>query len=502
MIRWCMWSVCATALVFASAQHSGAQAKDDDADKKREDIFGKPFAEQVEDAVDAGCDWLKKQQGIEKGEDPAIFGKFPPNPPLYGKGEPHKYRVARTAFPIQALCKSGVFHDEPEIEKAMNWLRKHYVEQGAVDYMQGFENSKTYEDATVLNAIEAYYISAWEAKARGLSNPASRFQKDKDGKRVPIKRWGTEEKGAKKKKKARDFRLDRKDMKMCEIAIKGLEKRFRKGDGGWRYDPKGMGESDPQVDVSATQYAILGLKAATRLGVRYDKKMLLEAYRYLKAQQDKDGPEVKARWKKSKEDEEDGDSRKKPDRRTSSGEPPAEPETLKARGWGYSRESKHGTPEQQARDRSTYGSMTAAAVNALILIRDELVDDPAHQKNWAGLESECNTMIGDGLAWLIHNWDMTSNPRAGMYRFYYYLYTVERMGMLGGIDEIGGHDWYREGAEVMLKQQEDNGMWDPQNEVDPSDIYNTCYALLFLKRATEGTDRPIPVITGGDYSED
>jgi hypothetical protein len=501
MLKWMTWSVATAVVLFGMMQPSVAQKKDDeDPDKKREDLFGKPFAERVEDAVDAGCDWLKKQQGIEKGEDPAIFGIFPPDQPTYGEGEPHRYRIARTAFPIQALCKSGVFHDEPEIEKAMNWLRKNYTEQGAIQRMEGFVGSMSYEDATLLNAVEAYYISAWEAKARGLANPGSRFEKDKDGKKVPIKRWGTEEKGAKKKKKERDFKLERKDQKMCEIAIKALEKSFRggvSGGGGWRYSPKGTGQTDPMVDVSATQYAILGLKCATRLGLRYDKSMLADAFRYLRGQQEKDGPEVIGRWKKADDGEED--DKKKDGRKTSSGDNPPAQQKLKARGWGYSRESTHGDEERQAADRMTYGSMTAAAINALILIRDELVDDPGQRRTWEKLEGECNAMIGDGLAWMIHNWDLSSNPRRGMHRFYYYLYTVERLGMLGGIDEIGGHDWYREGAEVLLKQQEKDGKWDPQHEVDPSDIYNTCYALLFLKRATEGTDRPVPVISGGDY---
>ena len=143
--------------------------------------------------------------------------------------------------------------------------------------------------------------------------------------------------------------------------------------------------------------------------------------------------------------------------------------------------------------------MTAAGVNALIIIRDEMVDDPGQRKAWTAMEKDCNLMIGDGLGWMINNWSMQENPAAGMYRYYYYLYTVERLGMLGGIDEIGGHDWYYEGAKQLLDQQTkggaSDGMWDIQNEIDPSDIYN---ALLFLKRASSGVDRPIPVITGDE----
>jgi hypothetical protein len=470
-------------------------AQDAGDDKKREDIFGKSFEDQVEEAVDEGCDWLKKQQGIDPVDPKPVFGKFPENPPTYGAGTPHRYLIARSAFPIQALCKSGCFVDDPAIAKAMEWLRENYTENGAHDNMQGFVASTTYEDSTVLNAIEAYYISVWETNEEGLTNPSKRFKNvEKDGKKekVAIKRWGTEEKGAKKKKKDRNFKLEKKDMKICEIAVKALELRFRKayGGGGWRYGKSGQGESNPEIDASATQYAILGLKCATRLGIKYDKKLLLDVFRFYRGEQDKDGPVVKAKWKKAANDDDD---EKKKDRST--GAPPTSPE-LKARGWGYARKSTH-----QELDKQTYGSMTAAGVCALILVRDEMVEDVAEKKNWEKVEAECNTMIGDGMAWMIHNWDMKQNPGAGMYRYYYYLYTVERLAMLGGFDEIGGHDWYMEGAKVLLEQQDASGMWDIQNEVDPSDIYNTCYALLFLKKASTGVDRPIPVLTGGDGEE-
>jgi hypothetical protein len=468
-------------------------------DKKREDIFGKSFEDQVEEAVDEGCDWLKKQQGIDPVDPKPVFGKFPENPPLYGAGEPHRYLIARTAFPIQALCKSGCFTDDPAIEKAMNWLRENYTENGAVLMGSGAVGSTTYEDATLLNAVEAYYISAWEANAEGLATPSKRFKtvEDENGKKtkVPIKRWGTEEKGAKKKKKDRNFKLEKKDQKMCEIAVKALETRFRKayGGGGWRYAKGGMGENDPEIDASATQYAILGLKCASRLGIKYDKKMLFEVFRFYRAEQDKDGPAVKAKWKKSADDDEKDE--KKKDRSTGTDAPPAK--DLKARGWGYARKSGH-----QPLDKQTYGSMTAAGVNALILVRDELVEDVAEKKNWEKVEAECNTMIGDGMAWMINNWSMSENPGAGQYRFYYYLYTVERLAMLGGFDEIGAHDWYMEGAKVLLEQQDKSGMWDIHNEIDPSDIYNTCYALLFLKKASTGVDRPPPVLTGGDGEDE
>ncbi|MEE9311503.1 MAG: hypothetical protein V3V10_03725, partial [Planctomycetota bacterium] len=227
-----------------------------------------------------------------------------------------------------------------------------------------------------------------------------------------------------------------------------------------------------------------------RLGIEYNKKKLFSMYHYFRIGQDKDGPVVKAVVR-------EGDPEPNEDKDKSTDWQPSK--DYKARGWAYTREDIH-----EEGDEQTYGSMTAAAINALILIRDELVADKAHKGRWkkkvkgVTMEEQCNNMIGDGLAWMVTNWTMANNPRRGMYRYYYYLYTVERLGMLGGIDMIGGNDWYHEGALVLLKDQKDTGMWDIDMEIDPSDIYNTCYALLFLKKATSGVDQPIPVITGDE----
>ncbi len=486
--------------LLAMARTAKADGDDDEAKKEREKIFGKSFEDKVEEAVDDGCDWLKKQQGIEKGEDPAVFGQFPPNPPLYGAGEPHRYRFARTAFPVQALCKSGVFADDPAVVKAMEYIRKNYKDNGVLNNEVGFVPSTTYEDATVLNAIEAYYISAAEAKERGLENPKKRFE-EVDGKKVPIKRWGTEEKGAKKakeNKKKLALILSPADKKIAELAVKALEKRMRKayGGNGWRYAFPGVGEQDPDIECSASQYAIMGLQCATRLGLKYNKSNLIDVYHFYRTQQDKDGPEVIRKEKdadgKDVDNPDDGNKKKDPSKSTRAYNPGKKD---KARGWAYCRNEPHNPA-----DVNTYGSMTAAGVCALIMIRDELENEPAMAAKWKPLADQCQQNLNDGMAWMVTNWTMQENPKRQMYRYYYYLYMIERVGMLGGIDWVGKHDWYFEGAEILLKQQSADagtkGMWDVQNEIDPSDIYNTCYALLFLKRATSGIDRPKPVFTG------
>src|SRR5207248_1451542 len=54
---------------------------------------------------------------------------------------------------------------------------------------------------------------------------------------------------------------------------------------------------------------------------------------------------------------------------------------------------------------------------------------------------------------------------------YYFLWSLERVGVAYGLDTIGKKDWYRWGAEMLLVAQNPDGSWG--NDVD------TCFALLF-----------------------
>jgi hypothetical protein len=62
---------------------------------------------------------------------------------------------------------------------------------------------------------------------------------------------------------------------------------------------------------------------------------------------------------------------------------------------------------------------------------------------------------------------------------YYFLWSVERVGVLFNLKQIADKDWYGWGAEVLVDSQHDNGSWGPMYP-GPTD---TCFALLFLKRA-------------------
>jgi hypothetical protein len=91
-------------------------------------------------------------------------------------------------------------------------------------------------------------------------------------------------------------------------------------------------------------------------------------------------------------------------------------------------------------------------------------------------------MVLGGWAWLDQHWGVDRHPeKRGGEWLLYYLYSLERAGVLDGVKRVGGKDWYFEGATELLARQAENGSW---SEVGADELAGTCFALLFLKRAT------------------
>lgn len=65
--------------------------------------------------------------------------------------------------------------------------------------------------------------------------------------------------------------------------------------------------------------------------------------------------------------------------------------------------------------------------------------------------------------------------------YYYYLYAIERYAALQKKNEIGGRNWYNEGAASLKALQNENGSWDQEY----GNVVNTTWALLFLSRSTQ-----------------
>jgi hypothetical protein len=65
----------------------------------------------------------------------------------------------------------------------------------------------------------------------------------------------------------------------------------------------------------------------------------------------------------------------------------------------------------------------------------------------------------------------------------YYLWSLERVGVLYGLPTVGGREWYRWGAEILIANQQPRGFWNSTHYPGSSPTIDTCMALLFLKRA-------------------
>ena len=144
------------------------------------------------------------------------------------------------------------------------------------------------------------------------------------------------------------------------------------------------------------------------------------------------------------------------------------------RGWCY--DVKDGHP--------AYGSMSAGAIGSVAIL-DYLLD----------IDWKKDPVVACGMSWLTQHFTVTENygpPQerpAGTAEFlYYYLYALERAGILVGTETIGTHHWYVEGAKFLVEDQKPDGSWQHAGDWNkPS--WNTCFAILFLKRAT----RPLVV---------
>lgn len=183
-------------------------------------------------------------------------------------------------------------------------------------------------------------------------------------------------------------------------------------------------------DNSNTQFALLGLHEAAKAGAKVPREIWVRAVQYYHGAQGQDG------------------------------------------GWGY------------VAGQPSYGSMTAAGVASLFITGEQQrVAGPKIFKN--GAYPSCgrylqNTALTAGMNWLTKNFSVTVNPGKGATWLYYYLYGLERTGMIAGQQNFGKHDWYREGAAFLVADQRADGSWGGAS-------YETAFCVLFLAKG----NRPV-----------
>ncbi len=203
-------------------------------------------------------------------------------------------------------------------------------------------------------------------------------------------------------------------------------------------------------DNSNSQYGVLGLLSATRCGVKLPGSLWSNIARFWLAEQDSTGPMVEVQKRRRRK-------RGKSDF--------VYTVHAKARGWNYRRPSR-GTG-------GAYGSMTLAGIASLAICRSRLWQAGLLSRK---MSTKIDESMQDGLAWMQQHYDLRRNPGKKLSWFYYYLYGLERAGVLAQAPLIGQHNWYREGAALLVTWQR-RGAWN-------ANVMESCFALLFLKKAT------------------
>ncbi len=220
----------------------------------------------------------------------------------------------------------------------------------------------------------------------------------------------------------------RRDQVLIQRNVSWLES-IQVPNGSWSY-PSGDG------DNSNAQFAVLALHEAERVGAQVRPDTWQKAADYWAKCQNPDGA------------------------------------------WGYRMDFNEGL-----------GSMTCAGIGATVICAERVRRADASVEN--GFVQCCQPQEEDdslerAITWLDRNFSVRRNPGrrgAGQVWHYYYLYGLERVGRLTARRFIGEHDWYREGAEFLVRQQDPfSHHWQGQNTAEDSPHIATSMALLFLSK--------------------
>ena len=343
-------------------------------------------------------------------------------------------RFGASAIALLTLVRSGRPVTDPVVKKGFDWLLAQEI--------QG-----TYETGMAAMAVEA------------LGTPPEEMVRARRGELgEPLPR--------RLSPRAREF-LQRCADYLMENALTG-EKDNRPVTGrrkplrwGYPFDYHTNLEPDEPEwwDNSNSQYAVLGLNSAARCGIDVPHYVWVGiADHYLSVQ----APAGRARRKLRLTPH--GRREAKPGRRYA---PPAVP--ARERGWSYRVHHSGGRP---------YGSMTAAGISSLAIARARLAG--RRGPGFLGaLRSEIDQAILDGWAAFDRMWSVFDSPGYAGWHLYY-LYGLERAGILSDVEWVEGHDWYWEGAMQILRRLRPDGSYPTESRP----VIDTSWAILFLARST------------------
>ncbi len=356
------------------------------------------------------------------------------------KNVPGDYPVGRIAIQVAALLKAGISPEEPLIQAAFAKLETLKVE-------------KTYCAACYLFALDGL----WRARQKGDSDV------------VPLPLDG-------RRPEQREAAGDIQE-KMAGLVRWLVEARIR-GHGSWTYEPvpkeKETGPRAVRHDFSNTQFAVLGLQIGLEHGIDVPRDVFLETATLFAGSITREGAAedveltletpLEAKLKLT---------RVNPARRLRS----------VPGGWGYT-DPRRGKSKLD----EPYASMSAAGASSLIIALKAVAGGKGAGGDAAKVLADGEKALHSAYAWIAKHFKLYL---ADANQLYYTLYSLEKVGDLGGLEKLGGHDWYSEGAARILDEQQPNGSW--------GSYVDTSLALLFLTRATRllnAVAAPV-ILTGG-----
>ncbi len=248
---------------------------------------------------------------------------------------------------------------------------------------------------------------------------------------------------------------DRRD----RLRIKTLAARLVAGQlktGGWTYTcpeadadilrtPQSLTLKEGVGDNSCTQFAVLGLWVASRTGVNIEYPLRAVSERFIKNQ--------------------------RPDG-----------------GWNYNLDEKAGsgpsmtcaglfclTVAQASKIKAAKLKDTGATPPADTPAATSVDDPPvesllAHPVFKKGLDRTGQFVGGIG----------NGTPK-------YFLWSVERIGVLLGLQKLGTTDWFAKGSTALLATQKTDGAWEEAGH-GGGPLVSTSFAILFLRKANLGSD--------------
>jgi hypothetical protein len=206
--------------------------------------------------------------------------------------------------------------------------------------------------------------------------------------------------------------------------------------------------SDNPPDGSNTQFAMLALWVARRHGLPTDEALLKVAKCFRQAQ-------------------------------------------LPGGGWDYQLSAR---PQQPPVPGKSYGGKITMTCAGLLAIALEHGIAKKQKKAAPPLKDDAAALAGlNVLGHYLRNSEEPEMKRllAGDIYFDYFLFSMERMAVIYDLKRIDETDWYVWGAEKLVKTQLTTGNW-------PGlfGAADTCFALLFLKRANVARDLTLDLMKG------